>query len=1065
MLVRQVRNFELVASYDAVTGNMTARTETDLTALAGAGAPGVRTWSYTYDATGRMTAMDGPLPGADDTTVYGYTGPYLTSVSLPTVNGVAPAWTLGDHDAYGRPQTVTDPNGLVSALAYDGRGRLISRTVHSAQGDAVTTFDYDPRGLLVGLTPPLGGVYSYDYDDARRLLSIEDGTGNRLEVPDYDAMGNAERVTMEDGAAALKRDQQQTFDELGRLLTVLEAGDAARDTVFGYDLNDDLANVTDPLGNETRYERDGLRRVAKAIDASNTATSPACGTAGVTCMAYDVFDNPVAVTDGRGNVTQYLRNGYSEVIERTSPDSGVSSFGYDAAGRVVSRMTADGRTTAWTRDARGRIETAVTTGGGSGGGGSGGGGSGTAICTVVPLLGLSLICEGGTSGDPGDPPPPPTGSSHVVSYAWDTGVNGIGRLASITEPAGITSYVYDDRGNVVSESRDIGTTGTAYVTSYAWDLADNLVRIVWPTGEAVDYARDPLGRITGVDFTATPGGVAAAVASGVTYDPFGPETSSALTLDGVQLASTRTFGLDGRLDRTELTQGTTILHDLSISHDLAGRVDGRTDAVAPSLNESFGYDPVSRLTTASGGYGTLSYDYDAVGNRVSRTENGVTVASTIDTLSNRLVSHGGQPVTHDGAGRITSRTIGGQTQSYTYGLDGRLQSAVAAGVTSSYLHNALGQRISATALGLTRHIHYDLAGRRIAETDGSGALIRAWIWLDGRPALQVSPDGTGGHVVAALAGDQLHQPLALLEDDGTGDAHLSFTRASLPFGGTDTLTADAGVDEPTRLPGQYADPATGLHYNYRRDYDPLLGRYLQPDPIGLAGGDVNLYAYVRNDPLNLVDPTGENPLFFAGLFFVAYSADKIYCDNIVGNKDNLGENLLFLGADLVGLGIGSLGARAAYGAYRAGRLGSLFGRGAGGRLPHGFANNGAFDNFKNALNTGLTRAGFGNTTAILQGSAVTGRKFASGAPFDSGRLSDFDVALAGRDIFARTNALGIGKRGGGIRTGPLGAGDVNQLGLGSLQADLSRMAGRDVNFMVFRSPSDALRRGPSQILK
>ncbi len=574
--------------YDAVTGNMTARTETDLTALAGAGAPGVRTWSYTYDATGRMTAMDGPLPGADDTTTYGYTGAYLTSVTLPAVNGVAPVWAFAAHDGYGQPRTVTDPNGLVTALAYDGRGRLVSHTVQSAQGDAVTTFDYDPRGLLAVLTTPLGGVYSYSYDAARRLTAVEDGTGNRMSYPNLDAMGNVNETRSEDAVATLKRQQEATFDELGRLLTVLEAGDPARTSNYGYDLNDVLTSVTDALGNETRFVHDGLRRVAKMIDASNAASDPACGTAGVTCMAYDVFDNPVAVTDGRGNATVYARNGFSEVIERTSPDSAMSLFEYDAMGRVVSRATADGRTTVWTRDARGRIETAVTTddGGSGGGGGGGGGGSGTASCTVVPLLGLSLICDGGASGDPGDPPPP-TGSSHVVSYAWDTGANGIGRLASITEPAGVTTYSYDDRGNVVSESRDIGTVGTPYVTSYAWDLADNLVRIVWPTGEAVDYVRDTLGRITTVDFTATPGGTAAAVASAIQYDPFGPETSSTLTLDGVQLASTRTFGLDGRLDRTELTQGGSVLHDLSISHDDAGRVDGRTDAVTPALDESF----------------------------------------------------------------------------------------------------------------------------------------------------------------------------------------------------------------------------------------------------------------------------------------------------------------------------------------------------------------------------------------------------------------------------------------------------------------------------------------------
>lgn len=67
-----------------------------------------------------------------------------------------------------------------------------------------------------------------------------------------------------------------------------------------------------------------------------------------------------------------------------------------------------------------------------------------------------------------------------------------------------------------------------------------------------------------------------------------------------------------------------------------------------------------------------------------------------------------------------------------------------------------------------------------------------------------------------------------------------------------------------RFPGQYFDKETGLHYNYFRDYNPSLGRYIQSDPIGLAGG-VNPYIYVKNDPVNWIDPQGlakkkyENP--------------------------------------------------------------------------------------------------------------------------------------------------------------------------------------------------------------
>jgi RHS repeat-associated protein len=75
-----------------------------------------------------------------------------------------------------------------------------------------------------------------------------------------------------------------------------------------------------------------------------------------------------------------------------------------------------------------------------------------------------------------------------------------------------------------------------------------------------------------------------------------------------------------------------------------------------------------------------------------------------------------------------------------------------------------------------------------------------------------------------------------------------------PFGEV-TLTTEA-IQMPMRFPGQYADLESGLNYNYFRDYDPSLGRYIQSDPIGLRGG-VNMYGYVFASPANVVDADGQ----------------------------------------------------------------------------------------------------------------------------------------------------------------------------------------------------------------
>lgn len=76
-----------------------------------------------------------------------------------------------------------------------------------------------------------------------------------------------------------------------------------------------------------------------------------------------------------------------------------------------------------------------------------------------------------------------------------------------------------------------------------------------------------------------------------------------------------------------------------------------------------------------------------------------------------------------------------------------------------------------------------------------------------------------------------------------------------PFGELNLKQDKLAMPLQLRYPGQYHDDETGLYYNGQRYYDPKLGRYTTPDPIGLAGG-VNTYAYVEGDPVNKADPSG-----------------------------------------------------------------------------------------------------------------------------------------------------------------------------------------------------------------
>jgi len=129
--------------------------------------------------------------------------------------------------------------------------------------------------------------------------------------------------------------------------------------------------------------------------------------------------------------------------------------------------------------------------------------------------------------------------------------------------------------------------------------------------------------------------------------------------------------------------------------------------------------------------------------------------------------------------------------------------------------------------------------------------------------------------------------------------------------------------------------------------------------------------------------------------------------------------------------------------------------------PHGFVNSSDFARFINILNRGMKKAGYGDAKGMMRGSSVTGVGH-TGAPFDVGRLSDLDIAIASPSLMRQARSMGVGIRGGGTRTQPLAPEQLEALGLLQLKRKLSRyVRGRDVSFMAYENIPAILNRGPA----
>ena len=248
--------------------------------------------------------------------------------------------------------------------------------------------------------------------------------------------------------------------------------------------------------------------------------------------------------------------------------------------------------------------------------------------------------------------------------------------------------------------------------------------------------------------------------------------------------------------------------------------------------------------------------YDATGNRTSLTTAAGTSTYSYQADSHHLVAVGGEARGHDAAGNTTS--IGGKA--FTYNDANRMNAVKLGGsVAERYGYNHRGERVLRAPEGGNAQITvYDEAGRWMGNYSATGQAQQQAIWLDDYPVALINAAGAGVPEVAYIQPDHLGSPRVVI-DPVRDVAIWEWSNKSEVFGdqapGNDPDGDGVAFELALRFPGQQATDASGLFYNYQREYDPVVGRYSQSDPIGLKGG-LNTFAYVDGDPLLGVDIHG-----------------------------------------------------------------------------------------------------------------------------------------------------------------------------------------------------------------
>jgi RHS repeat-associated protein len=849
---------------------------------------------------------------------------------------------LYDYNADGYFQTVnaTDGVGNETITCYDRLGRAVE-VIYADEKNQATT--YSLAGTVLTSTDRMNHETVYDYDDLYRLTQItytdastasiqylkwnsDNNTGTGYGVGGLDA----DKIVKIDGTGV---QNIEYYDVAGRLVrTAISDGTTELVTAnYQYDLIGNCVQVTDAKGRVSRAEYNELNQTTRTIiDPTGENIQSA--------FTYDLAGNRLSTINGEGYTTSNsydLNSRLTGVSQIVSSNTLTTAYDYDieAGGYIKNRVT----------DAKGNVSEAW-----------------------FDALGRKLFDY--NIGNPGDSVVMQTGYTYnnngqvlIITRNDNTKekytYNNLGQVARVdyyeaTENTADDSddyieYAYNDNGQLDLSS--VYHSSSVESTDYGYDAKGRLDQITEGSlasgGILVDYDYDNADRIVEIRYTKEN----SVRHLGYDYDDYGRIWKITLQIGSGPINTVREYiyqacgeldyiknyrnfendmsdyikiacdindaGLTEKITYTDHEDGGTgvIKEQYDLVYDKRGYITDETIytnySSAQTVNKSFVYDEIGRLTSATVDSQTTSYTYDNVGNRLSMNDgtdvlgynyNQFNQLLNVTKNNNAYLSYG-----YDNRGNQTSEvfedylsvTIGQTTTTYdrTTAFDYDLMNqlgilststpvADAQGnvtysqVSTTNTYNAAGQRVKRFENGKTTKYYY--SGSAILFTTDVNNLLQTENILD-----------LGGSIVASQRFDVDQNPNT--PDPYAGDYFFynydcrgSTASVIAPNG---TLTTGYAYDEygnQTRVgavdflndvtfTGSVSDTASGLQYMNARFYNPSTGRFLSQDTYTGNAYDPwtqHLYAYCGNNPVNMIDPTGHFFNLIAGAIGAAVGA-------------------------------------------------------------------------------------------------------------------------------------------------------------------------------------------------